>query len=328
MDTDIQFQEGDTITTGADSTAEIIFSDNSLVRMNAHSKLTLVKLASVGSEVALSEGDIWARVLKPLYDTSFFTISTSDVSAGVQGTSVRVRKTLSGTTDVEVIDSYSLDPAKEGVILKYNNPNRKVWSEQILKSETRFTYSNSGAKTNVETFSGKTAFIDAFVRDNTKRDLVYMELLAKKTKNNKNLSDRLSGEMLVTVPRQDEISVFFDEPELKKIVLPEGVTASGTKDADTQAFMMGNVRWDLSVRDKSSDIGEKKQRLNMPMKPDEKKKIEAEIQATEKEVTTIRLEIRKTIEALDTDKDGVPNSQDSCPRVPNPDQKDSNANNL
>lgn len=109
----MQFSEGDTITTGSDSSAEIIFADNSVVRMNANSKLSFIKLASAGSEVKLTEGDIWARVLKPLYDTSFFTISTSDVSAGVQGTSVRIKKTLTGTTNVAVIDSYSENKDKE-----------------------------------------------------------------------------------------------------------------------------------------------------------------------------------------------------------------------
>jgi len=109
----IQFAEGDSLITGKDANAEIVFADNSIVRMNANSKLSFVKLASVGSEVRLNEGDIWARVLKPFYDTSFFTISTSDVSAGVQGTSVRIKKTLTGTTSVAVIDSYSQNKGKE-----------------------------------------------------------------------------------------------------------------------------------------------------------------------------------------------------------------------
>ena len=77
----MQLLEGDILTTGVDASAEIIFADNSVVRMNAHSRLSLVKLASDVSEVKLDEGDIWARVLKPFYDSSFFTISTSDVSA-------------------------------------------------------------------------------------------------------------------------------------------------------------------------------------------------------------------------------------------------------
>lgn len=80
----MQFSEGDNVTTGTGASAEIIFADNSIIRMNASSKLSFVKLASAGSEVRLDEGDIWARVLKPFYDASFFTISTSDVSAGVQ----------------------------------------------------------------------------------------------------------------------------------------------------------------------------------------------------------------------------------------------------
>ncbi len=77
----MQFAEGDSLTTGQEASAEIIFADNSIIRMNANSRLSFVKLASEGSEVQLDEGDIWARVLKPFYDKTFFTISTSDVSA-------------------------------------------------------------------------------------------------------------------------------------------------------------------------------------------------------------------------------------------------------
>lgn len=109
----MQFSEGDSLTTGTEASAEIIFADNSVVRMNANSKLSFIKLASAESEVKLDEGDIWVRVLKPFYDVSFFTISTSDVSAGVQGTSVRMSKTKTGTTDVAVIDSYSDNKEKE-----------------------------------------------------------------------------------------------------------------------------------------------------------------------------------------------------------------------
>lgn len=159
--------------------------------MNANSRLTLVKLSNEGSEVNLKEGDIWARVLKPLYDTSFFTISTSDVSAGVQGTSVRMRKMGTGTTDVAVIDSYSPTPEKAGVILRYNNPKRKVWSETILKPETQFTYTASGRTTKTESLSGTIAFSDPFIRENTKRDILYIDNLSKKITDNKNLLQRL-----------------------------------------------------------------------------------------------------------------------------------------
>jgi hypothetical protein len=57
----------------------------------------------------LLDGDVWARILKPLYDTSFFTIKTADVSAGVRGTSIRVKK-IGEKITITVIDSYAKDP--------------------------------------------------------------------------------------------------------------------------------------------------------------------------------------------------------------------------
>ncbi|MDD5377411.1 MAG: FecR domain-containing protein [Candidatus Gracilibacteria bacterium] len=297
----MQFTEGDTIATGPDANAEIIFADNSIVRMNASSRLAFIKLASAGSEVRLDEGDIWARVLKPFYDVSFFTISTSDVSAGVQGTSVRMRKTLTGTTDVAVIDSYSDNKEKEGVLLRYNNPRRKVWSEQRLKPENRFIYTNSGRTTSTESYSGKLALVDPFIRENTKRDLVYIDELAKKKANDANLMKRLNGELSRSMPTKEEIPVFFDEPMLRKIALASSGTItsvpSGTLSAPATApgipgSFMENIRKDLSIMDNRRGMTELQRRIDETISPEEKKKLEEALQM-KKQVLDTSLQLIK-----------------------------------
>lgn len=73
--------KNDTISTGENSSASLIFIDNSVVRLDANSRITITKKAGKNIELTLLDGDVWARVLKPLYDTSFFTIKTADVSA-------------------------------------------------------------------------------------------------------------------------------------------------------------------------------------------------------------------------------------------------------
>ncbi len=398
--TGMQLSEWDSLTTGTDATAEIIFADNSIVRMNANSRLSFVTLSTAGSEVKLDEGDIWARVLKPFYDTSFFTISTSDVSAGVQGTSVRMSKTSSGTTNVAVIDSYSDKAENEWVLLKYNNPKRKVWSEQRLKPENEFVYENSGRKARINSFSGEIALKDAFIRENTKRDIIYIDELVKKKPDNANFMKRLKWELSVSVPRKEEIPLFFDEPTLRQTVLASsGSLPDGTlkwSDFNIPESFMQNIRRDMTLVDDRREMRRMKRDMNGDIPPEKKLKFEQNIQEREKKIENLLQKIQKeakdtrenppalsgsnvsntlpppplqkesvatiapaikrvssplpppptvntptpTIVAtppkvvepiketipLDTDKDGVPDTKDNCPLVPNPYQKDSNGN--
>lgn len=61
----------------------------------------------------------------------------------------------------------------------------------MLKPENRFTYADSGHTATTESFSGKVALTDSFIRENTKRDIVYIDALSKKRTNNENLMKRL-----------------------------------------------------------------------------------------------------------------------------------------
>ncbi len=68
-------------------------------------------------------------------------------------------------------------------------------------------------------FSGNVALADPFIRENTKRDLVYIDELTKKKSKDENLMKRLQGEIAVSMPKKEEIPVFFDEPIIGKVVL-------------------------------------------------------------------------------------------------------------
>lgn len=99
------------MSTDDQSELEIIFADNSIVRLAPNSKISFTKLSKESNEMNFEDGTLWARVLKPFYDTSFFTIATNDLSAGVRGTSVLMKK-QKNISQVHVIDSYSDDPTK------------------------------------------------------------------------------------------------------------------------------------------------------------------------------------------------------------------------
>lgn len=109
--TNTTFIAGDSVSTDDQSELEIIFADNSIVRLAPNSKISFTKLSKESNEMNLEDGTLWARVLKPFYDTSFFTIATNDLSAGVRGTSVLMKK-QKNVSQVHVIDSYSDDPTK------------------------------------------------------------------------------------------------------------------------------------------------------------------------------------------------------------------------
>ena len=109
--TNTTFIAGDSVSTDDQSELEIIFADNSIVRLAPNSKISFTKLSKESNEMNFEDGTLWARVLKPFYDTSFFTIATNDLSAGVRGTSVLMKK-QKNISQVHVIDSYSDDPTK------------------------------------------------------------------------------------------------------------------------------------------------------------------------------------------------------------------------
>lgn len=113
------------------SEAEIVFSDNSVVRLAANSTLTLAS-STDSQSVSLESGELWARILKPLGDSSFFTIKTSNLSAGVRGTAVTMKKTATGSA-FKVIDSYSGSGATSPVKLTYIKEKQEVTEE--LKNE-------------------------------------------------------------------------------------------------------------------------------------------------------------------------------------------------
>lgn len=77
------------------------------------------------------------------------------------------------------------------MLLTYVNPKRKVRSEQRLKAENQFTYTDSGSVAVITSFSGAVALKDTFIRENTKRDLVYIDDLTKKKSKDENLMKRL-----------------------------------------------------------------------------------------------------------------------------------------
>ena len=91
---------GELLKSSSGGSAEIILIDNSLIRLAASSTLEIEN----ANEVKLTDGSLWARILKPLTSSDTFQVKTNDLSAGVRGTAVSISTSVSGSI-VTVVDS-------------------------------------------------------------------------------------------------------------------------------------------------------------------------------------------------------------------------------
>lgn len=95
------------IKTLSNSSASIIFSDASILRLDAGSTVTLTAWGTNPS-VVLDRGNIWTRVVKPLISWESFEIKSWGVSLWVRGTAVYMSK-ASNITDIYIVDSWNSD---------------------------------------------------------------------------------------------------------------------------------------------------------------------------------------------------------------------------
>lgn len=183
---------GDTLKTGDDGTATVTFADNSVVRLNNNSAISFQKLAKDETRIEFKNGEIWARVLKPLYDTSFFAIDTGDLSAGVRGTSLYMTKN-GDKTQLEVIDSFAETEENRGVVVRYKNPKTTEFVEERIQPEKRLVLNTGKTPTIVkQNVKMNEIYADTFKRQSTQKDIVFMDYLQKTSSGSKNLADKVS----------------------------------------------------------------------------------------------------------------------------------------
>lgn len=91
---------------------------------------------------------------------------------------------------------------------------------------------------------------------------------------------RLKGELSVSMPKPNEMPIFFDEPMIRKIATASSGVISGASGKTSGDFQisesfMDNIRKDLSIADDRREIREMKRSLdNTSTPPDERKIIE------------------------------------------------------
>lgn len=192
---------GDVLRTGDDGMATVTFSDNSVIRLNTNSEISFQKLTKDDTVLELKNGEIWARVLKPLYDTSFFTINTGDLSTGVRGTSLSIT-TRKGKTQLEVVDSFAETEEKRGVTVRYKDPKTSQPIEERIQPKKRLILNTGEIQTILkQDFKADEIYASNFKRQSTQKDIILMDHLQKTSSGSKNLSEKVSGELAITLPK-------------------------------------------------------------------------------------------------------------------------------
>jgi hypothetical protein len=303
---------GDEITTGSNSRAEIIFADSSVVRLAANSVLTLKAATDTNTELELQAGEIWARILKPLTDESFFSITTSDLSAGVRGTSLRMKR-VGKKTDVEVVDSTGKSAETPGVDVTYKDAAGVETKERVLPEEG-FSFDAKDRKKNKKKLVMAEVMKDDFVRQNTVEDLVYMNTVRKAVLEGKNpiesvmpkadakflakfdtsriksFEERLGKELTATAPKKEEIPFFFTEPTIRERALKfadSGAASSGTtQGTDPLNEILKEVGREVILIEKNREMERVRREIEGQVPDAEKRKdVEKRVELIRKEMT-------------------------------------------
>ncbi len=213
--------ENSIIVTWSGSEAEIIFADSSVVRLSSDSRLQISKKWTDNTILDLQEWSVWARVLKPFTDTSFFTLETNDLSAWVRGTSVWMI-TNSGWTDIGIVDTTSTGWQSSGATVDIVDKAVFGTGNIILSEEDVLKVRHSKKIERVKMKLKEQIKIHPFVWVNTIRDIRYMEKIIQDPTSQMGTRGRVKMEMNVTMPSPDEVMIFLIDPTVRSEVKKQG----------------------------------------------------------------------------------------------------------
>lgn len=211
--------ENSLLVTWSGAEAEIIFADSSIVRLSSNSQLQISKKWTDNTTLNLQEWSLWARILKPFTDTSFFTLETDDLSAWVRGTSVWM-VTDSGWTDIGIVDTTSTGGQSSGALVDIVN-KAYFWSGNVrLSEEDILRVRHSRPMEHKKMKLREQIKLYSYIWTNTIRDIRYMNTIIQDPTSQMRTRGRVYMEMNVTMPNSDEVTLFLNDPivrsEIKK----------------------------------------------------------------------------------------------------------------
>ena len=186
----VDIYESDTITTTPlCAMASLYFIDHSIVRLAPSTVLALRSAWTAGgsgsTDVTLSEGELWARVFKPITDDSYFNVSTDESSVGVRGTSLYVKrnKATKETTTFAMDSGLPVEPITAGTVAAKLYPKGASYATDLRLAQvvvTKSTSSDIASITTNNVSTGSTVYNDPkliFVRIATLTDLADFDAL-------------------------------------------------------------------------------------------------------------------------------------------------------
>jgi len=133
---------GDTVSSGPDGKGEIVFSDESLLKINPNSKLainTIISPVEKKNSVLLFFGRIWSKVSRQASKRKTFEIQTPTAVCGVRGTDFTTAAYEDGTMLVQVGSGrVQVDNEASDTILAANQGTRVSFTTQQIASESDF----------------------------------------------------------------------------------------------------------------------------------------------------------------------------------------------
>ena len=133
---------GDTVRSGIDGTGEIVFNDDSLLKINPNSKLainTIVSPVEKKNSVLLFFGRIWSKVSRKAFKRRSYEIQTPTAVCGVRGTDFTTAAYEDGTMLVQVESGLvQVDNESSDTILSANQGTRIAFTTQAIETQTDF----------------------------------------------------------------------------------------------------------------------------------------------------------------------------------------------
>lgn len=203
------------------STLTIVFHDDSLLRMEEGSRITLIGEREEIRGIKIEYGNIWARIIKPFFSWESFEIEWERVSLAVRGTSIYMEKN-GDNENIYIIDTVA-NTEQSGVVLQdktnWNSYNLSSWKSIVSNYEWwDITINDTPRLWLLESKSNISWYIQ--------EDLRYMSLLLDDRKRwffntpfwntdaGENFLNKVSAEIEASLPTQSEKWLFFRSPEL------------------------------------------------------------------------------------------------------------------
>lgn len=207
------------IETLSNATVTLVFSDESILRLEPLSRVTISNPNNENINVSVDRGTIWARVLKPLLSGDVFTIDSESVSLWVRGTSLSFTKNTSDTI-INIVDSYSSDWTASVTLTD------SMWAQSSIQSGKEISIDTSGNinisdKNRAQLINDKPKVVN-FLRE----DLRYLSLLLDDRQrgfyntpivsenDSDNFIQKIIGELEVSLPNPIEVPLIIQNPEL------------------------------------------------------------------------------------------------------------------